>query len=114
MDYVALLFALKKVLAALQPVLPILAPYIIALLKKALPDVMEQVPAFWKPILSAVAGIVIAYLGTQVTGETVTPNLILNYGLAAGLGLGGSKARDLRKGRPYASSEPKKGVVIRG
>lgn len=49
--------------------LPAVAPLLIELLKKLIPRIMEKVPWFLKPIVSAIAGALIGLLTESIGGE---------------------------------------------
>ena len=101
MDVAAILTALNLLFAALKPLLPLVAPIIVGLLEKMLPEWLEKIPAVYKPILSAAIGVLIAYLSGLATDGTDAVALMTG----AGLGFGGAKMRDIAVGKPDAHSE---------
>lgn len=88
--------------AMLQPFLPLLAPLVVAALKKFAPSLIEAFPPWAKPLASAVIGMLIAWL-SGLAGEPAAMGAIAS---GAALGLAGSKVRDLAVRKPSACATP--------
>lgn len=86
------------VLKVIQWLIPVISPLLVAALKAALAGQWGLIPDWIKPLLSAVIGAVLGGL----TGDPAA--LEITMPLGAGLGLAGSKLRDVAVGR--ADSTP--------
>lgn len=81
--------AVPNILSTIISFLPILlamaGPYITHILQ----GYTAKIPAAWQPVLSTVAGIVIAVLGGSATGSTISPDVLgLIGGVTGGISHG--------------------------
>lgn len=102
MDVATIITALTALYNAIKPLLPLLAPIIVAGIKKILPGILEKANPLVKPIISMVVGMLIAYL----TGLNPDASAVESLAIAGGLGLGASKGRDIIMGKNFVSDKP--------
>ena len=75
----------------------VIGPVVTAIFKRLMPSI----PAAWKPILSAVIGAL-----TGVFSGPAAAGPVADAAVGFALGLGGSKGRDLLRGKPNTSTVP--------
>lgn len=74
--------------------LPIISPLLVAALKAVIPQVMDKLPSWSVPVVSAVLAALLGALGIDASAVGIVT--------AAAMGLAGSKVRDIAVGKPAA------------